>query len=821
MIKLDGLHKFFNKGKSNEIHVINDVSLDFPDHGMVAIFGRSGCGKTTLLNVIGGLDKVQKGSVFVEGQAMSASRDELRNKYIGYIFQNYCLNVNDSCFDNVATALRLCGMTDEEEIARRVHIALTAVGMDTFYKRTPNTLSGGQQQRIAIARAIVKDAPIILADEPTGNLDEQNTIVIMDILKQISKTHLVLLVTHEEKLVDYYCDSVIELSDGKVVNIRNNGENNGYIARDKNTIYLGEYEKTVAKNEAVNMEYYGSLPDQPVKVRMVNRNGVLYLKIDSPGVHVLDETSEVHLEEGVFEEAKREEIMEKSIDLSGLEPFETKNLGKLFGLKDGIKSGLKMVFATNEKKKGAKRLRKVMTVFALVLVMVVARFGVGIKDYNEAKIEHNSKLVHVYCQDAASAAKLVNKVVSNPDYKIEQYYFEGMTFNEGNADFYYTIGSFETYSKGVLDLFTTSGDSIECPVRPLSDAKGYGTVAGTQKLEGNQEIVISRSVADRMLKHPTFNFVRSYDDLIGSYCESMVGLLKLYYTGRLEQYNKRMEDYERQKNQADSDEDDETDDSDDEADDSDDEADDPDDEYYDGGYSTDVYGNRYYGESKERESDKYRLMQIVGIADTQELVIYINDDLFTDSMYMKEQPKEGDLEHYYDSVAFFSNNPERLYHDLENMSEANYVSSGFMLMKSDMEDARANMASMLSVLAVLIGILAVCIYFIMRSMNMNRMKEVGIYRAIGVSRKNLFFRFAVETTVITTLSATIGYILASALLIYMKRMSSKIDEILFYSWWIALGVLVLIYVICIFAGTLSVRSFLRKTPAEIMAKYDI
>ena len=116
MIKLDHLDKYYNKGKSNEIHVINDVSVEFPDHGMIALFGRSGCGKTTLLNVIGGLDKTNGGSVFIEGQQMSASKDELRNKYVGYIFQNYCLNMTETCFDNVAASLRLCGMRDEKEI---------------------------------------------------------------------------------------------------------------------------------------------------------------------------------------------------------------------------------------------------------------------------------------------------------------------------------------------------------------------------------------------------------------------------------------------------------------------------------------------------------------------------------------------------------------------------------------------------------------------------------------------------------------------------------------------------------------------------------
>ena len=129
MIGITKLHKFYNKGRQNEIHVINDVSLELPDRGLVAIFGKSGCGKTTLLNVIGGLDGFADGSVTVDGYDIRRNTDEIRNAYVGYVFQNYNLNRTENCFDNVADALRLCGMTDAEEIGRRVAAALANVGM--------------------------------------------------------------------------------------------------------------------------------------------------------------------------------------------------------------------------------------------------------------------------------------------------------------------------------------------------------------------------------------------------------------------------------------------------------------------------------------------------------------------------------------------------------------------------------------------------------------------------------------------------------------------------------------------------------------------
>ena len=116
MIRIQNLHKYFNKGHQNEIHVINGVDLELPEKGMTAIFGKSGCGKTTLLNVIGGLDSFASGSVTIEHRDVRTNTDDLRNRYIGYIFQNYNLHKEESCFENVAAALRLCGMSDEAEI---------------------------------------------------------------------------------------------------------------------------------------------------------------------------------------------------------------------------------------------------------------------------------------------------------------------------------------------------------------------------------------------------------------------------------------------------------------------------------------------------------------------------------------------------------------------------------------------------------------------------------------------------------------------------------------------------------------------------------
>ena len=167
MIKINNLLKIFNKNKSNEVRAIND------EKGLVAIYGASGSGKTTLMNALGGLDKFDGGEIIMDGNVYKKSvDDEYRIENIGYVFQNYLLDEKLNVYQNVAQGLRTIGIKDEEVIFKRVMVALDNVGMRDYFKRNITTLSGGQQQRVAIARAMVKGAKIILADEPTGNLDE-------------------------------------------------------------------------------------------------------------------------------------------------------------------------------------------------------------------------------------------------------------------------------------------------------------------------------------------------------------------------------------------------------------------------------------------------------------------------------------------------------------------------------------------------------------------------------------------------------------------------------------------------------------------------
>ena len=242
MVTLQNVDKYFYRRKSNQIHVINDTSLELGDTGLTALLGPSGCGKTTLLNVIGGLDKADKGKIFINGQKITGRTagavDRIRNLNIGYIFQNYNLINTMTVFENVAMVLRMVGIKDEKEIREKVEYALELVGMYRYRKRYADMLSGGERQRVGIARAIVKNPAIIIADEPTGNLDSANTLEVMNIIKSISREKLVILVTHEENLANFYADRIIRLRDGKVVSDEINQNAEGLDYRIENRIYL-------------------------------------------------------------------------------------------------------------------------------------------------------------------------------------------------------------------------------------------------------------------------------------------------------------------------------------------------------------------------------------------------------------------------------------------------------------------------------------------------------------------------------------------------------------------------------------------------------
>ena len=219
MIELKNVYKTYKSKKSKNTKALDGVSVSFDDKGMTFILGKSGSGKSTLLNVLGGLDKYDDGDMLILGKSSKdftqADFDSYRNTYVGFIFQEFNILEDYDVYENIILALQL----QQKEInTSEIDELLDKLELTDLKKRKVNELSGGQKQRVAIARALIKNPKIILADEPTGNLDSKTGSQVMELLKEIAKEKLVVVVSHDEEYAEKYGDRIIEIKDGKIVN---------------------------------------------------------------------------------------------------------------------------------------------------------------------------------------------------------------------------------------------------------------------------------------------------------------------------------------------------------------------------------------------------------------------------------------------------------------------------------------------------------------------------------------------------------------------------------------------------------------------------
>lgn len=223
MLQLNNIIKTYVSGDGN-VEALKGVSLEFRKSEFVSILGQSGCGKTTLLNIIGGLDRYTSGDLIINGKSTKtfkdADWDAYRNHSIGFVFQSYNLIPHQTVLSNVELALTLSGVSKAERRERAIS-ALKQVGLEDQINKKPTQMSGGQMQRVAIARALVNNPDILLADEPTGALDTKTSVQIMDILKEVAKDRLVIMVTHNPELAEQYSTRIVRLSDGLVVDDTN------------------------------------------------------------------------------------------------------------------------------------------------------------------------------------------------------------------------------------------------------------------------------------------------------------------------------------------------------------------------------------------------------------------------------------------------------------------------------------------------------------------------------------------------------------------------------------------------------------------------
>lgn len=223
MLELKNIKKIYSTGDFKQ-SALKGINLEFRKNEFVSILGPSGSGKTTLLNIIGGLDKYTSGDLIINSKSTKKFKDtdwdSYRNNTIGFIFQSYNLISHISILDNVEMGMTLSGVSPKKRRKKAIEV-LKKVGLKDHYNKKPNQLSGGQMQRVAIARALANNPDIILADEPTGALDSNTSIQIMNLIKEIAKDKLVIMVTHNPELSTAYANRIIEMKDGEVINDSN------------------------------------------------------------------------------------------------------------------------------------------------------------------------------------------------------------------------------------------------------------------------------------------------------------------------------------------------------------------------------------------------------------------------------------------------------------------------------------------------------------------------------------------------------------------------------------------------------------------------
>lgn len=276
MIAIKNLTKVY-KSKRSEVRALDDITFSLPDKGMVFIVGKSGSGKSTLLNMISGLDDFTSGEIIADGNHLSTMTHKCREKYlssyIGYIFQDYRLIEDFTVAQNIELAMDISGTEGS------VSAHLSDVGLEGYESRFPRELSGGQKQRVAIARALAKRPKVILADEPTGNLDKATTKEILELLKRISKQTLVLIVSHNLRDADEHADRIIELSDGHIV---------------QDQIRIADYDNSFSvKDGVVTLPHHRDLTEDEISTLLEEVKGSATIVQNTGGFHKADQPEDV------------------------------------------------------------------------------------------------------------------------------------------------------------------------------------------------------------------------------------------------------------------------------------------------------------------------------------------------------------------------------------------------------------------------------------------------------------------------------------------------------------------------------------------------
>lgn len=819
MIKIEKVHKYFNKRKKSEIHVINDTNLSLENTGLVALLGPSGSGKTTLLNVIGGLDKVNKGKIYIDGERITKRSvnkiDKIRNLNIGYIFQDYKLVDNMTVFDNIALVLKMVGIKDKKEIKKRVNYVLEVLNIYRYRNRFASMLSGGERQRVGIARAIVKDPNIIIADEPTGNLDSKNTLEIMNIIKSISKNRLVILVTHERELAKFYASRVIELEDGQIINDYQNKDIDQLDYRLENNIYLKDFKNhTKFDKENINIEFYSD-DKEKIDINIIIKNGNFYIKSNTAEkIEIIDSNSGVELINDHY----------KKIDKTVYQKYEfnfneviDKNIKKRYS---SIYNFFSLIILGFKKLLDYSFIKKVLLLgffassmfITLSLSRMFAALNVEDKDFitsNKNYLQINMDKLNVNNYLTYEKSDIINYmipgnssisfIINYDDYYQTIYLQDNLTGSLSSinmiteSDIVYGRYPSNEYEIVIDELtaynmfnnqsaqtvgITNPNQLLNRKLR-IENMKDF-TIVGITNLE-SPSIYADESLFINILSNTTNQNGRD-DGFYVEVSKPSDGFNELPVN--VLDVNLYKEDIKLKKGK-----------------------------YPENDYEIIVnYENRYSMPLNKTIDFKInnQKLKVVGYYTTNKENNNYYSNINTVKIQLIEKSK---------NITIYSKNKTEA---LSYFRDLNLnINDSYDVAKNEyQENMKDSVKSTLIISSVIMVISLIEIFLMMRASFLSRIKEIGIFRAIGVKKSDIYKMFISEIIAITVIACLSGI----ALMTYCLKVLSEIDiisKMLMINSYIVLLSIIICLIFNLLVGLIPVYNTLKKTPAQILARHDL
>lgn len=811
MIILNNVNKYFNKNRKNQIHVINNTSLELGETGITALLGPSGSGKTTLLNVISGLDKVNSGNIYINKKRITKVRsskvDEIRNLNIGYIFQNFNLIEDLTVYDNVAIVLKMIGIKDKEEIKKKVDYVLYKVGMYKYRKRIAAMLSGGEKQRVGIARAIVKNPNIIIADEPTGNLDSKNTIEIMNIIKSISKEKLVILVTHEKEIAEFYATRIIEIKDGKIVSDVENDSNELDYKID-NRIYLKDLNHTIIENNNVNIDYYSD-SNTHINIKLIVKNNNIFIEAKNNKVEVIDSNSSIELIDDNYKKLNKDSYLNYDFDYDIIMNKQKLKYSSIFNIVSLLKNGFSKIKNYSILKKLLLSGFFISSMFVLYSVCNVA----GVLNVEDDKfVTHNKNYLSL---DKVSIDNYLKyEKLDFIDYMLPTN--SNVTFKIKYNYFYQTYNSNDIIKGSLTSIDTINNDDILYGRMPtneyevvvdklslLNTMNNYiAKQAGITKIEEflDKQITIKNlkpytivGISDKKSPSIYVNKEQFIDILSNTYDVSldldMDFLLPEEYLNndqselqlinyklveekiKLIKGNMPLSDYEIIVNITNAFE-----------------------------YPLNKETNILVGNKK---------LKVVGYYESKTVNKFLTNEntlkykLISSSNTIVIYPKDKDK-----CINYFKDINVNI-KDMYNYDKEIY-----------MDKNKDSLVSSIVLALIILTISLVEIYLMIRSSFLSRIKEVGILRAIGVKKIDIYKMFLGEILAITLTISMLGYIFMTYILVGITKLPLLNEKFLLNPATMLISLLIIFGCNIIF-GLLPVYKTIRKTPANILSRTDI